>query len=159
MLSAPADTPVLLGTSGGNALRAKIEGFVTRQRAGKQFVSVAEGESQIAPSIIVPGTSEVAALSGEGRLLVFPLEEVNELPNGGRGVMAIKLHEGEAMIGLRPVAGELKIAAIGRGDKRTVLVVKPADLEHYRGTRARTGRVLQSRFKAVEGFSADPAAL
>ena len=159
MISAPPDTPVLLGTSGGNALRAKIEGFVTRQRAGKQFVSVAEGESQIAPSIIAPGTNEVAALSGEGRLLVFPLEEVNELPNGGRGVMAIKLHDGEAMIGLQPVAGELKIFAIGRGDKRTTIVVKPGDLEHYRATRARTGRVLQTRFKAVEGFGADPAAL
>jgi topoisomerase-4 subunit A len=157
MLSAPPETPVLLATSGGNALRAKIEGFVTRQRAGKQFVSLAEGESQLAPSTFVPGTNEVAALSGEGRLLVFPMEEVNELPNGGRGVMAIKLHEGEAMIGLQPVAGDVKVAAIGRGDKHTVIVVKAAELEHYRGARARTGRVLQSRFKAVEGFSADPA--
>jgi topoisomerase IV subunit A len=158
MLSAPADAPVLLGTSGGNALRAKIEGFVTRQRAGKQFVSVAEGESMIAPSIIVPGTNEVAALSGEGRLLVFPIEEVNELANGGRGVMAIKLHEGESMIGLQAVSGEVKIVVI-RGEKRAAVVVKPADLEHYRGARARTGRVLQARFKAVEGFGADPAAV
>ncbi|HUQ28249.1 MAG TPA: DNA topoisomerase IV subunit A [Usitatibacter sp.] len=159
MLSGAVETPVLLGTSGGNALRAKIEGFVTRQRAGKQFVSVAEGESQIAPSIILAGATEVAALSAEGRLLVFPLEEVNELPNGGRGVMAIKLHEGESMIGLVPVAAELRISAIGRGDKRTTIGVKSTDLEHYRGTRARTGRVLQTRFKSVEGFSADPAAV
>jgi hypothetical protein len=63
------------------------------------------------------------------------------------------------MIGLQPVAGELRISAIGRGDKRTTIAVKPADVEHYRATRARTGRVLQSRFKAVEGFSADPAAV
>jgi topoisomerase-4 subunit A len=66
---------VLLGTSGGNALRAKVESLVTRIRAGKQFVSVAEGESQVTPSIIPAGATEVAALSGEGRLLVFPLEE------------------------------------------------------------------------------------
>ncbi len=158
LLSAPPDSAVLLGTSGGNALRAKVEGLVTRQRAGKQFVALSEGESLLAPSLIVPGTNEVAALSGEGRLLVFPLEEVNELANGGRGVMAIKLHDGEPMIGLQPVSGEMKIVVI-RGDKRTPVAVKPPDLEHYRGARARTGRVLQARFKAVEGFSADPAAL
>jgi topoisomerase-4 subunit A len=156
MISAPPETAVLLGTSGGNALRAKVEGLTTRIRAGKQFVSVAEGESQVAPSIIPPTATEVAALSGEGRLLVFPLEEVNELPNGGRGVMAIKLHEGESMLGLQPVVAEIRIAALGRSDKRNTLVVKPTDLEHYRGNRARTGRVLQPYFKRVEGF--EPAA-
>jgi topoisomerase-4 subunit A len=152
LLSGPVETPVLMGTSGGNALRAKIESFVTRQRAGKQFVSVGDGESLLEPCVIGSGAREVAALSAEGRLLVFPLEEVKELPGGGKGVMAIKLHEGEAMIGLRPVEGSLRIAAIGRGDKRTVLEVRPAAVAHYRGARARTGRVLQGSFKRVEGF-------
>jgi topoisomerase-4 subunit A len=95
---------------------------------------------------------EVAALSGEGRLLVFPLEEVKELSGGGKGVMAIKLHEGEKMIGLQPVSGTLKVAAFGRGDKRTSIEVNARALEHYRGTRARTGRVMQGSFKRVEGF-------
>ena len=156
MISSTPDTPVLLGTSGGNALRAKVESLVTRIRAGKQFVSVAEGESQVTPSIIPAGATEVAALSGEGRLLVFPLEEVNELSNGGRGVMAIKLHDGESMLGTRPVTGEIRIAAFGRSDKRTTLVIKESDLEHYRGSRARTGRKLEPYFKRVEGF--EPAA-
>jgi topoisomerase-4 subunit A len=156
MISSTPDTPVLLGTSGGNALRTKIEALVTRIRAGKQFVSVAEGESQVTPSIIAASATEVAALSGEGRLLVFPLEEVNELPNGGRGVMGIKLHEGESMLGLRPVMGEIRIAAFGRSDKRTTLVIKESDLAHYRGSRARTGRKLEPYFKRVEGF--EPAA-
>ena len=152
MISGTADTAVLLGTSGGNALRAKIEGLVTRIRAGKQFVSVAEGESQVAPSVLPAGSTEVAALSGEGRLLIFPLEELNELPNGGRGVMAIKLHEGEAMLGLRPLGDEVRIAAFGRGDKRTTLVIKTGDYDHYRGNRARTGRKLEPYFKRVEAF-------
>ena len=152
LVSAPADLPVLFGTSGGNALRAKIENLVTRQRAGKQFVSIDEGESLLAPAMIPAEAKEVAALSGEGRLLVFPLEEVKELSGGGKGVMAIKLHEGESMIGLRPLADGVKVAAIGRGDKRTTLEVKPNAVEHYRGARARTGRVLQGSFKRVEGF-------
>ncbi len=152
MLSGPAETPVLLATSGANALRAKIEGFVTRQRAGKQFVSLDEGESLLAPSAIAEGTREAAALSSSGRLLVFPLEEVKELAGGGKGVMAIRLHEGEKMIGIAAADAGVRIAAVGRGDKRTTITVGAAQLGHYRGKRAHTGRVLQSSFKRVEGL-------
>ncbi|HEX7606975.1 MAG TPA: DNA topoisomerase IV subunit A, partial [Usitatibacter sp.] len=79
MISAVPETPVLMGTSGGNALRATVDGFVTRQRAGKSFVGVSEGESLLAPTILVADAKEVAALSRDGRLLVFALEEVNDL--------------------------------------------------------------------------------
>jgi topoisomerase-4 subunit A len=94
----------------------------------------------------------VAALSAEGRLLVFPLEDVKELAGGGKGVMAIKLHDNEAMLGAVPVDTGLKIAAIGRGEKPTTITLTAASLEHYRGARARTGRVLQPSFKRVLGF-------
>jgi hypothetical protein len=65
--------------------------------------------------------------------------------------MAMKLHEGEPMVGLQPVGESLKITTV-RGDKRGTVVVKPAELGHYRGTRARTGRALSGSFKRVEGF-------
>ncbi|MGE5097968.1 MAG: DNA topoisomerase IV subunit A [Betaproteobacteria bacterium] len=152
MLSAAPETPVLLGTSGGNVLRAKVEGFITRIRAGKQFVGVGEGESLLVPWQVAAEAKEVAALSRDGRLLVFPLEEVPELLNGGKGVMAMRVHEGEAMVGIRPVEDALRIAVIGRGDKRNVVTVKASDLDHYRGNRARTGRVLPGTVKRAEGF-------
>ena len=152
MVAGNAEVPVLLATRGGNALRAKVESFITRQRAGKQFVAIAEGDALLAPEALAPGTREVAALSQEGRLLVFPLEEVNELPSGGRGVMAMRLHEGEAMLGLAAVADGVRIAAVGRGDKRTTIALRAADLAHYRGSRARSGRKLEPYFKRVEGF-------
>jgi len=151
MLAAPPESAVIMGTSGGNALRARVENFVTRQRAGKQFVTLDEGESLLAPAFIPAGALEAAALSAAGRLLVFPLEEIKELPSGGRGVMAIRLHEGEAMLGLRAIVDRVKVAAIGRGDKRITIAIDKT-LEHYRGARARTGRVLQPSFKRVEGL-------
>jgi topoisomerase-4 subunit A len=153
LISATPDVPVLFGTSAGNALRAKVEGLVTRQRAGKQFVAVGEGDVLVSTALLDPATKEVAALSGEGRLLVFPIEEVNELASGGKGVMAIKLHEGERMLGIRAIADGVKIAVVGRGDKRSVVEVKAANLQHYRGNRARTGRVLSGSHKHVEGFA------
>jgi topoisomerase-4 subunit A len=152
MLSGPGEAAVLMATSGGNALRARMEHFVTRQRAGKQFVSMDEGEALLAPTVIPQGAAEVAALSQEGRLLVFPLEEVKELAAGGKGVMAMRLHEGERLLALAAVVGGVKVAVVGRGDKRSVVTVSAAALEHYRGPRARTGRVLQGSFKRPEGF-------
>ncbi|HEX4780678.1 MAG TPA: DNA gyrase subunit A, partial [Usitatibacter sp.] len=150
LISAGPDTAILMASTGGYALRAKISSFITDRRAGKQFVSVGEGESLLRPSILA-AEKEVAALSSDKRLLIFPLEEVNELPNGGRGVMAMKLHEGEPMVGLKPVTDRLDIATV-RGDKRGTLTVKPGDFGHYRGARARTGRALPGSFKRVEGF-------
>src|SRR5207253_2150691 len=47
LLSAPPETPVLFGSSGGFALRAKVESLDTRQRAGKQFVSIGEGDALV----------------------------------------------------------------------------------------------------------------
>ncbi|HZZ94987.1 MAG TPA: DNA topoisomerase IV subunit A [Usitatibacter sp.] len=156
MLVGVPETAVLLGTAGGNALRAKLENFLTTRSAGKQFVGIdGDGDALLAPVVLPAAPREVAALSGEGRLLVFPFEEVPELPNGGKGVMAIKLHEGEKMLGLRVADGGVRIAGIGRGDKRITIEVGPKDLEHYRGARARTGRVLQQGHKRVEGFEAD----
>jgi topoisomerase-4 subunit A len=152
MLSAAPETPVLLSTSGGNILRAKLEGFITRQRAGKQFVGVGEGESLLAPWQIPGDAKEVAAVSRDGRLLVFPLDEVPELPNGGKGVMAMRVHEGEAMVGAKPAEDPLRIGVVGRGDKRVTIEVKAKDLAHYRGNRARTGRVLPGTVKRVDGF-------
>jgi topoisomerase-4 subunit A len=152
LLSAAPETAVLLGSTGGFALRATIAGFITDRRAGKQFVNVGDGESLLRPIILPAEAKEVAALSSDKRLLVFPLEDVNELPNGGRGVLAMKLHQGEPMVGLVPLAGEgLRVATV-RGDKRGALALKPGDLAHYRGTRARTGRALPGSFKRVEGF-------
>jgi topoisomerase-4 subunit A len=78
---------------------------------------------------------------------------VNELSGGGKGVILMRLHEGEALLGVRAVAGALKVKGKGRGDKVSFVTVSAAELENYRGNRARTGRVLQGSLKFVAGFA------
>lgn len=153
VLAGDPETPVLLASSGGTGLRCRLKDLVSRQRAGKAFMNVGEGEKCLAPEVIRAGVTEVAALSGEGRLLVFPLEEVNELSGGGKGVILMRLHEGEALLGVRAVAGPLGVKGKGRGDKVSVVTVSGGDLAGYRGNRARTGRVLQGSLKSVAGFA------
>jgi topoisomerase-4 subunit A len=154
VLAGDPETHVLLASSGGTGLRCRLKDLVSRQRAGKSFMNVAEGEKCVAPEVIGEGVAEVAALSGEGRLLVFPLEEVNELSGGGKGVILMRLHEGESLLGVRAVTGPLRVKGKGRGDKVAILAVSPGDLDNYRGGRARTGRVLQGSLRSVSGFDA-----
>jgi topoisomerase IV subunit A len=147
------ETWLVLASSGGTGLRCRLKDLVTRQRAGKAFMSVGEDEKCLAPEVLGDSTREVAALSGEGRLLVFPLEEVNELSGGGKGVILMRLHEGESLLGVRAVTGPLKVKGKGRGDKVSFVTVPAGDLDNYRGNRARTGRVLQGSLKSVAGFA------
>jgi topoisomerase-4 subunit A len=153
VLAGDAEMRVLLASSGGTGLRCRLKDLVTRQRAGKAFMNVGEGEKCLAPETIREGTAEVAALSAEGRLLVFPLDEVNELSGGGKGVILMRLHDGESLLGVRTVAGTLKVKGKGRGDKVSFVTVPAAELDYYRGNRARAGRALQGSLKAVAGFA------
>jgi topoisomerase-4 subunit A len=131
----------------------QLKDLVTRQRAGKAFFNVAEGEKCLAPESLREGVTEIAALSAEGRLLVLPLEEVNALSGGGKGVILMRLHEGEALVAVQGVRGGLKVRGKGRGDKPSVVAVTAAELEAYRGARARTGRALQGSLKTFVGFA------
>ena len=153
VLAGEPDTHLLLASSGGTGLRCRLKDLVTRQRAGKAFLNVGEGEKCLAPEILREGVTEVATLSSGGRLLVFPLAEVNELSGGGKGVILMRLHEGESLLGARAVAGTLKVKGKGRGDKVSFAGVPAAELENYRGARARSGRVLQGSLKSVSGFA------
>ncbi|MGE0356115.1 MAG: DNA topoisomerase IV subunit A [Burkholderiales bacterium] len=157
VLAGEPETQVFLASSGGTGLRCRLKDLVTRQRAGKAFLNVGEGEKCLAPEILPEGVAEIATLSGGRRLLVFALAEVNELSGGGKGVILMRLHEGEALLGARAVAGALRVKGKGRGDKVAFVSLSPADLANYRGTRARSGRVLQGSLKTVAGF-ADPSA-
>ena len=153
VLSGVPETPLLLASSGGTGLRCQLGDLVTRQRAGKAFMNVGEGERVLEPVVTKPDTREIAALSEEGRLLVLPLDEINVLSGGGKGVILMKLHDRESLLAVAAVTGPVKVRGKGRGDKPAVVTVTGADFEAARGSRARTGRVLPGSLKSVQGFA------
>ncbi len=155
VLSGVPETPVLLASRAGLGLRCQLGDLVTRLRAGKAFMNVGEGDRVLEPVVTKADTKEIAALSEEGRLLVFPLEEVNVLSGGGKGVILMRLHEGESLVAVGAVSGPVKVRGKGRGDKAAVVTVAGADLEAARGSRARSGRVLPGSLKSVTGFAGE----
>ncbi len=152
MLSGEAGLALMLASSGGNGLRCQLGDLVTRSRAGKSFFNLGEGDKCLAPVILQAGAREVAALSADGKLLALPVEEVNSLPSGGKGVILMKLRDGEELLAVRAVSGTLRVAGRGRGEKLTVVEIGKAELAEYRGSRARAGRLVPKGLKAVAGF-------
>ena len=73
--------------------------MVSRQKGGKAFVTLGEGETLCVPSHaagttgskpVLPAT-HVACASTGGRILTFEITELKTLANGGRGLMLIDL--------------------------------------------------------------------
>ena len=68
------------------------------------------------------------------------------------GTVASTLDEESDTATPEAVAGPVNVAIVGRGDKRTTVAIGPKDLAHYRGQRARTGRVLSAYHKRAEAL-------
>lgn len=150
---AEADARLLLATSAGYGFVTRFENLCSRNRAGKQLLTVPDGAEVLPPSM-VPGALEtalVAAVSLDGHLLVFPLSELPELDKG-KGNKILSLPGGKSAAGARVIAvaafqptQELVVVAGGR-----ITRLKGHDLDAYRGTRAQRGSLLPRGLQRVD---------
>ncbi|MBP6615686.1 MAG: DNA topoisomerase IV subunit A, partial [Aquabacterium sp.] len=85
-LAGQVDQTVLLANSGGFGLLAKLGDLITRQKGGKGFQTLDEGDKVLPPVLVQPAHTQVACLSEDGRMLVFGLDELKLQSNGGRGL-------------------------------------------------------------------------
>ncbi|MBL8394947.1 MAG: DNA topoisomerase IV subunit A, partial [Candidatus Accumulibacter sp.] len=133
---------VLTGQPEDELLVAKTSGYgfictygdlLSRQKAGKAFLSVEEGTT-ILPPIRLAGTDHLAALSEDGRLLVFPREQMKRLASG-KGVQIIGLRDGEALRAVLAIRGpRVTIKGTLRNRLKTLL-----SEDRHLGQRARRG--------------------
>ena len=63
----------------------------SRQRAGKQFITLEAGDELLRPVPLFDGATQLALLSDKGKFLVFGLDEVKSLSGGGRGTILMGL--------------------------------------------------------------------
>ena len=82
-----AQTKVLLASNAGFGFVGVLSEMVTKNKAGKACLSVPAGGFALPPLLIDPSLHEsadasVAAVTNQGRLLVFPLKELPELARG-----------------------------------------------------------------------------
>lgn len=145
----PADTVLLMASSSGYGFTARAGDMVSRNRAGKAFITLDDGAIPLAPSRVDPAASAVACLSEKGKLLVFGLDEIKTLAAGGRGVILMELEKNEKLLDAQAISQRgVIVSGTGRGGKPQQLALSAAALRPHIGKRARKGKELESRLKA-----------
>jgi topoisomerase-4 subunit A len=151
----PANATLLLSGTGGYGFLATVENLVSRQKAGKAFISVAEGETICAPSHVantsgsqpLPPATHVACASTGGRILTFEIAELKAMEKGGRGLMLIDLEAKDTLAGAAAYTRSVKIEGIGRGGKERDETLEIRSLNNARAARARKGKAADLGFK------------
>jgi topoisomerase-4 subunit A len=144
-LAGGAESTLLLANSGGFGLLARTADLYARNKGGKAFLTLEAGEQVLPPVTVQPAHRQVACLAADGRLLVFPLDELKLQPNGGKGLTLMDVDAKTPLLSVCTLGETLRVAGQGRGGKPKDEDFRPAALTAYVGRRARKGR-------KVEGF-------
>jgi topoisomerase-4 subunit A len=151
----PANATLLLSGTGGYGFLATVDNLISRQKAGKAFISVGEGETICAPSHaahtsggqpLAPAT-HVACASIGGRILTFEIVELKVMEKGGRGLMLIDLEDKDTLAGAAAYTRSIKIEGIGRGGKERDETLEIRSLNNARALRGRKGKAADLGFK------------
>ena len=159
----PAAATLLLSGSGAYGFIASVENMVSRQKAGKSFVTCNAGETLCRPSlvagahgrvvlagtpaaVVVPATHVVCASTG-GRILTYEIGELKTMPNGGRGLMLMDLEPKDTLAGAAAYSRSVRIEGIGRGGKAREETLEIRSLNNARAPRGRKGKAADLGFK------------
>ena len=145
-LAGNVDQTLLLANSGGFGLLAKLGDLTTRQKGGKSFQTLDEGDVVLPPVLVQPAHTQVACLAQGGRMLVFALDELKLQSNGGRGLTLMDVDaKTDPLVSVATVHNGVKVIGTGRGAKAKEEDIRNSGFAAHVGKRARKG-------KAVDAF-------
>ena len=150
----------VIASDAGYGFVVKGEDLQAKNKAGKALLSLPAGARVVAPRPLASRDQDwLAAVTTEGRLLVFPVRDLPQLGKGkGNKIIGIPgdrvASREEYLTGLAvlPEGATLVLQA----GKRT-LSLKSDDLEHYKGERGRRGNKLPRGFQRVDGLQVETA--
>jgi topoisomerase-4 subunit A len=156
LLLGDTDQRYLLASDAGYGFVAQLGDLHGKNRAGKAVLNLPAGSRVMQPAP-VPASNEgawVAAVSNEGRLLVFPLEDLPQLARGKGnkiiGIPTARAKTREEFVVSAQVLAETQSLVILAGKRH--LTLKFSELEHYRGERGRRGNKLPRGFQKVDAM-------
>jgi topoisomerase-4 subunit A len=148
-ISAVPEQRYLVAGSGGYGFIAAVQDMVSRVKAGKAFMTLEEDEEPLAPVAVSAGQDHVAALSAKGRLLVFPIEEMREVPRG-RGVIIMGLDRSEKLIAVGlTTSSKVVVHGTNRVGKPTAVTIEGSELAKHLLHRARKGCLVAHKMKPI----------
>lgn len=147
----PAETRLLLATSTGFGFITKAGDMITRLKGGKSFITLDDGAVPLPPRVVSDTAGAIACLSEKGRVLVFGIDEMKVLQNGGRGVILMGLEPKEKLLAVQPISQKgLNVVGTWAGDKPRTVELFASGLEPHFGKRANKGKPLSAKLKAKD---------
>ncbi len=143
----------VITSDAGYGFVTTLDSMKSKNKAGKSLLNVPKGSAAIQPIAVNDYEKDwLAAFSSEGRLLIFPLAELPVMGKG-KGIKIINIPK--ARIADR---SELVIALLVFNESESLMVhsgkryltLKFADLDHYKGERARRGHKLPRGFQKID---------
>ncbi len=158
LLSGQPDSWYLVASNAGYGFKVQVKDLITKNRAGKLVLTLPSGAAVLNPALIHnPETDRVAVVTLQGRLLVFPIGDLPELPKGkGNKLIQLKPDEfktqQDAVLSVVAVP-EWRFLRVVAGKRHVTF--KDLDMEAYSGSRARRGNPLPKGFQRVSHLELD----
>jgi topoisomerase-4 subunit A len=145
----------VIASDAGYGFVVKGEDLQAKNKAGKALLSLPAGARVVAPRPLRNRDRDwLAAVTTEGRLLVFPVRDLPQLGKGkGNKIIGIP---GDRVASRDEYLTDLAVLPEGatlvlQAGKRT-LSLRADDLEHYKGERGRRGNKLPRGFQRVDAL-------
>ncbi|WP_295486802.1 DNA topoisomerase IV subunit A [uncultured Pseudomonas sp.] len=152
------DALYVVASDAGYGFVVKGEDLQAKNKAGKGLLSLPNGAKVITPRAVDDREQDwLAAVTTEGRLLVFKVADLPQLGKGkGNKIIGVP---GDRVASREEYVTDLAVIAEGatlvlQAGKRT-LSLKPDDLEHYKGERGRRGSKLPRGFQRVDSLTVE----
>ncbi|MFK0092781.1 DNA topoisomerase IV subunit A [Pseudomonas sp. NPDC090592] len=149
------DALYVVASDAGYGFVVKGEDLQAKNKAGKGLLSLPNGAKVMTPRPVADREQDwLAAVTTEGRLLVFKVSDLPQLGKGkGNKIIGVP---GDRVASREEFVTDLAVIAEGatlvlQAGKRT-LSLKGDDLEHYKGERGRRGSKLPRGFQRVDGL-------
>ncbi|MCL7419525.1 MAG: DNA topoisomerase IV subunit A [Methylobacter sp.] len=157
LLAGSPDDWYVLASNAGYGFRVQLKELLSKNKAGKTLITLPNGAKVLKPAPVHHESDLLAAVTQQGRLLIFPVAELPALAKG-KGNKLIQIPTADLAAGkdqvmamtALPENGQLKVLS----GKRHI-TLKPADIEHYSGSRANRGTALPRGFQRVDGMECE----
>lgn len=142
------DKQLLIASDAGYGFIAKAGDMVSRLKGGKSFITLDEGAKPLPPTVVAENASAVAVISEKANLLVFGMDEMKVLSNGGRGVILMDLADKEKLVAACAITDKgVTVLGTGNAQKAKEDRMGPTALAPHFGKRARKGKPMPVRIK------------
>lgn len=148
----------VIASDAGYGFVVRGDDLQAKNKAGKALLSLPAGARVMAPRSLKNRDQDwLAAVTTEGRLLVFPTRDLPQLGKGkGNKIIGIP---GDRVASREEYLTDLAVLPEGatlilQAGKRT-LSLRSDDLEHYKGERGRRGNKLPRGFQRVDALLVD----